>query len=327
MASNDSIKPHQSRANGHRAFRSTWNTSASDPLNAQPLWQFPGYNSQPDTTGRPTQCTAAMLRENYDEFGTEKLTCSSLLRMGEEGFSSNRPGGANSTQDHIQRGYYEHGGFAWGSSPFLDSNNGVSQDSDPHSAISASSHTITPSSPGATVWLSVADSAYGSLPNSSHGSGSSQADSMMHASHYFTISEDGISHGENVHAPLSVGTASEPHTLAETDGASTTKAGHTEQIQRLRQDAHSKVEKRYRMNINSKIEQLRRILPGSPSLEQQCLNQFNASYNSRRRKSGTELSKGDILSLAITNVQQLQHEVQQLTSQNMELKEKLALRR
>ena len=247
--------------------------------------------------------------------------------MGQEDFLSSHPGGANSTQDHIQRRNYEHGDFTWVPSPFLSSNHGVNQDSDPYSAMSPSSHTITPSTPGGTAWFSVADSAYGSLPNSSHGSGSSQADTMMHASHYFTNPEEEMSPGESGQAPPLAGTASNQQTFAETDGPATTKAGHTEQIQRLRQDAHSKVEKRYRMNINNKIEQLRRILPGSPSLDQQCLSQFNASYNPRRRKSGTELSKGDILSLAITNVQQLQHEVQQLTSQNMELKEKLALRR
>jgi Helix-loop-helix DNA-binding domain len=313
--------------NGHRAFNTTWETSASRPSNAQPLWQYPGYSSHSDTTGRQTQFTAASLPDHYDGFELEKLTCSTLSRMGEEESLSGTRRGPNSTQDHIQKGYYDRGSFAWGPSSFINSSPEAIPDSDPRSAISPSSQAFTPSTPGGPAWLSVVDSAYGSLENSSHGSGSSQADAMMHASHYFTNPEEENSPGGNSQSPTMVAAASNQQAFPETEGAATTKAGHTEQIQRLRQDAHSKVEKRYRMNINSKIEQLRRILPGSPSPEHQCLSQINTSYNPRRRKSGTELSKGDILSLAITNVQQLQNEVQQLTSQNNELREKLALMR
>ena len=314
-------------ANQHRnswvSAGSFYEVDYTNPSNAQPLWQFPGYSPQPGTTGSHTQCTAAILTGHHDGLESEKLTCSSLSQIGEEEVLSAQPEGATSTQDRIQRRYYEHGGFAWGPSPFITSSPETVQDSDPCSAISPSSHALTPSTPGG-AWLSVADSAYGSVSNSSHGSGSSQADAMMYASHYFTSPGEGHSPGAQSRSP-SIVTASNQQGPPKTDGATTTKPDHTEQIQRLRQDAHSKVEKRYRMNINSKIEQLRRILPGTSLPEHQCLSQTNTFYNPRRRKSGTELSKGDVLSLAITNVQQLQNEVQQLASQNMALREKLAL--
>ena len=149
----------------------------------------------------------------------------------------------------------------------------------------------------------------------------------MHADHYFAIGEEEASPRGTGQAPLLAGAGSEKETSPDVREVSTTKAGHPEQNPRSRQDAHSKVEKRYRMNINNKIEQLRRILPISSSSEHQCLSQIGTSCNPRRRKSGAELSKGDVLSLAISNVQQLQNEVQQLASQNMELREKLALMR
>ncbi len=61
-------------------------------------------------------------------------------------------------------------------------------------------------------------------------------------------------------------------------------------------------------------KQLREILPNNPSPDRPAF----------RRKSGTELSKRDILSLTITNIERLQFEVQDLASQNRELKARIA---
>ena len=93
---------------------------------------------------------------------------------------------------------------------------------------------------------------------------------------------------------------------------------------RSRQDAHSKVEKRYRTNINNKIEQLRRILPANPALENQYGDPVDTFPGSRRRKCGTELSKRDVLSASILRLEQLELEVRQLSLENQQLKSKVA---
>ena len=176
-----------------------------------------------------------------------------------------------------------------------------------HPAMSPGAHTVKPTAPSASAWVSVADSVYGSLPDSSHGSGSSPSESMMRAPHHFT--------SPDVENSLNGELQAQSAYAAGLQDAPTNKTS--------RQDAHSKVEKRYRMNINTKIEHLREILRSNPSPGQQFYANFTSI--SGRRKSGAELSKRDILDQTISLLQNLQYEVQQLTSQNMELNEKIAL--
>lgn len=146
----------------------------------------------------------------------------------------------------------------------------------------------------------------------------------MHATHYFAKPNVELSPSGNSEAPSAAATnAQKLQENSTTERASSNEAAPGEQKDRLRQDAHSKVEKRYRMNINSKIQQLKDILPSNPSSGKRPLN-VNPGYSSRRRRSGAELSKRDILSLTITNMERLEFEVQQLTSLNKELKDQIA---
>ena len=166
------------------------------------------------------------------------------------------------------------------------------------------------------------DSAYWSLAESAHGTcaGSSNRDRGSE--------ERGVYLGSNGEASLAA-----PSDISQLDdlGAPYDTPGvrvvEPEKKERSRQDAHSKVEKRYRMNINNKIEQLRRILPPNPVFEHQHGILVDNFQSTRRRKSGTELSKRDVLSASILRLEQLEQEVQELTSENIELKQKIAFLR
>ena len=273
-ASIDSFQPHKSRDHGLQIFNPTWQTVESTPSNAEPVWRLPDYTLQPDSEGYQKEEIVAILPEYYVNSDPENFTCSGFSRMRVDDYLSSETEAANSIQDRIQRGYHDDADLAWGLSPLTTSSQERFFHRGCRSARSPSSHTLTPSTPGGPAWLSVADSAYGSLPNSRHGSRSGQADAMMHAGHYFAIPEEGDSPGETGQAPLLARMGAKNETLPDVGEVSTAKAGHTEQNQRSRQDAHSKVEKRYRMNINNKIEQLRRILPTNSSSEHQCLSQI-----------------------------------------------------
>jgi Helix-loop-helix DNA-binding domain len=197
-----------------------------------------------------------------------------------------------------------------------------------HCATTEMSPTSGPTTPADYAWSSVADSAYGSLPPSNHGSQSSHAKSMMHATHYFTSpkfekpearAKDGCP--SSLNSPIE-----QNFPLHETESRSPAPQGKDKE--RLRQDAHSKVEKRYRMNINNKIEQLRRILPcdQNPKGLQFLADIKTSGDSTRRRRSGTvqDLSKRDVLTQTISHIEHLQTEVQQLTTQNMALRQRMS---
>jgi hypothetical protein len=156
--------------------------------------------------------------------------------------------------------------------------------------------------------------------DSTYGSGSSQADSMTHATNYFPGSDMENRMEDKGRSPRF--TSIKQENLSEMASVPNSTA-HADQT-RHRQDAHSKVEKRYRMNINSKIEQLRRILPITCPPGDQSSSLIVAPHGSRRRKSGTDLSKQDVLSMTINYVERLQSEIQDVTSQNLELKGRIA---
>ena len=182
-----------------------------------------------------------------------------------------------------------------------------------HPAISPSWQALTLSTPSCSAWAALGDSGYGTLTNSSLGSASSLDNSMMHSTHCFADANLEDSPCGTSEAPSPAATGSK---LAR--GQTTHKPANAGQRGGLRQYAHSKVEKRYRMNINSKIEQLKDMLPLESHLEIQPLAEI--SSGSRHHKRGAELSKHDVLTRTIGLLLQLQDELRQLKCQNIKLK-------
>jgi Helix-loop-helix DNA-binding domain len=281
--------------------RSSFNTSFGNRLpieasNGQHVWQH--YNFQPDYANQGLQASAMEMSPRHDQCDGVSLEGLDSSRTAYEECLMHGAEANYSPQDSNQEEYRRNSYYTCSPSPLLADNYAEYSPTAQCSTMSSVPQTFIPSPPADSAWVSVADSAYGSLPNSCHGSGSSQADSMMHATHYFDA------------APATTITDS-----------TTPRQSHVEHRDRSRQDAHSRVEKRYRLNINSKIQELREFLD-NPSTGKQFFN----TTTSRRQKSGAELSKRDVLSRTITHLTQLEAEVQQLTSQNIELKnEKLAL--
>lgn len=308
----DSLRTHPAEGTGGGNFANRVSIPAST---SQHVWQLPNWNSQPGYSNPGIQATA------IDTFAPHDMWNSNDWNQSD--FSN--PSHRDSVVSEAESAYPSHGPVPEEFGQNLDfacrhpnarasSYGELSSTGEPLTP-SPYSHAISPSTPGGSAWISVADSAYGSLPSSSHGSGSSEAESMMHATHYFASTNAENSPGCKIEAPSrTVTNLSHLQTSPTNDVPTTLKATPADQKDRLRQDAHSKVEKRYRMNINSKIQQLREILPNNPTCERPSL----------RRKSGTELSKRDILSLTITNMERLQFEVQNLTSQNRELRARIA---
>ena len=269
-------------------------------------WQVSGFNSESksirhDKHGGPPPTVP------YDTLGTNTPRSSNFAQNGADDFVPNKSDPSCLLRNGVLKEYHESTDFRLAHSPSIASNCGETIFGGPYSATSPPPHALG--------WLPVADSTYGSE--------SSHAECMMQAPHYFFCSEVENSPSEKNQASSTVVTKSYQQPRQEMGAETAAKTFHAEQT-RMRQDAHSKVEKRYRMNINSKIEQLRRILPNESCPEHQSPNHSNASCSSRRRKSGTDLSKRDILSMTISHVEQLQSEVQHLTSENLGLKEELA---
>jgi Helix-loop-helix DNA-binding domain len=298
--------------------------------NAQQIWQYPVWPSHPDYASHDAHDITMHRSPDNDAFHSE---ISSNLQETMGGLNFSRPQSDEfliygSEAPHSPRNPMQkdrHGRVHSGWSPPLSippTSRGYPAPAF-ESTVSPFSPAITPSTPVGSAWVSVAGSAYGSHPNSSPGSGSSPADSMMQGTHYTAVANvENSSSGNSEPASAVLANA---HILQANSTAELTfnhKAAPADPKDRLRQDAHSKVEKRYRMNINSKIQQLKDILPSVPSPSGK--RSSNPGFSSRRRRSGAELSKRDILSLTITNMERLQYQVEQLTSLNKELTDKIA---
>lgn len=202
------------------------------------------------------------------------------------------------------------GQISWQYSPMSTALNDPSPSSQ-HPSVSPFTQTMSPAP--------VSDSAYWSMPESNQGIGSTSVNRER-------TSQDSSTHpGEENATP--------PTTPSDVDRRDVVSGHHLNHYRHLRadrgdrsrQDAHSKVEKRYRTNINNKIEQLRGLLPSNPALENQYGDPVDSFPASRRRKCGTELSKRDVLSATILRLEQLELEKRDLAVENQELKEKLAL--
>lgn len=213
----------------------------------------------------------------------------------------------------------ENASSTWGTSPLATSSYDEIPSYCTPSEISPSWQTTSPSTPSRSAWISIADSGHGNFTNSSHGSRSSQADSMMHATHYFANTNLGYSPCAHAGVPFTA-TLDSPQTRE----TPIKKPGGSGQRARVRHDAHSKVEKRYRMNINSKIEQLKDMLTVDCPPRKQSLTETTSVGGSRNRKSGAELSKRDVLTRTISLLLHLQDELQQMKCQNLELKAEIA---
>jgi hypothetical protein len=297
--------------------------------NPQHIWQLPVWPSQPDYTSHEMHRITVDTSPHHDAFHpeissnpTENFTDLNFSRPPVEEFLIYGSEAPHSPRDLMQKDCHGRAHSEWASPLSINPTYGGCPAPGSDSTMSPFSPAVNPSTPIGSAWVSVAGSAYGSLPNSSHGSASSPADSMVQATHYFAQPNVENSPGGKSEAPTA--TAANAHTLRGSLTADMTfnhKANPTDQKDRVRQDAHSKVEKRYRMNINSKIQQLKDILPTIPPSGKRPLN---PGFSSRRRRSGAELSKRDILSLTITNMERLQFEVEQLTSLNKELTDKIA---
>lgn len=283
--------------------------------NAHLAWQSLNYNSQSHCANYEAHDITADLSPCHDGFDGSDFSPTAM-----EALFLNQFAAPQSPMDSRPNEYHENIQSTWSASTSMASNNRHLANNGALQLMSPFSHAVNLATPGGSAWASVPDSAYGSLPNSSHGSGSSEAESMMHATHYFDLPE------RRLEAPCAP-TSNASRRASAGDGLSTSTAASAEQRDRLRQDAHSKVEKRYRMNINNKIQELRHLLSSNPSLAKQSFSNNPSIGGLRRRKSGAESSKRDILDQTINLLQNLQHEVQQLTSQNMELKEEIAVMR
>ncbi|ERF71430.1 hypothetical protein EPUS_06812 [Endocarpon pusillum Z07020] len=279
------------------------------------VWQLPNWNSQPGYSNPGIQAMAIDTFPPHDVWDPNDWNQSNFSNPSHRDSVVSKAESAYPSGSPVPEEFGQNLDFACRHPNARASSYGDLSSIGERLTPSPFSHAISPSTPGGSAWISVADSAYGSLPGSSHGSGSSEAESMIHATHYFASTNAENSPSCTIEAASrTVTNLGHLQTSPINDVPSTLKATPADQKDRLRQDAHSKVEKRYRMNINSKIQQLREILPNNHSCERPSL----------RRKSGTELSKRDILSLTITNMERLQFEVQNLTSQNRELKARIA---
>jgi Helix-loop-helix DNA-binding domain len=310
----------------HMASQIPLQAEESTLPNGQLIWQLPSYNAQLDSRVHDVQSTAAAVFSPFESYGSEQSGSLVFSQMDADNFWLSELEGPRTFQGTTES-EHENLSSVWTASPLMASTYQEISSPCPRLTMSPSWQVVTPSTTSTSAWISAHDSAYGSPPSSGHGSGSSQAHSMMNATHYFANPDMKDSPGDSSEAaPMS--TADPRHqALSKVEVAPAAKAAGAAQT-RSKQHAHSKVEKRYRMNINSKIEQLRRILPSNPQPNRQSLTYINkCGTTSSRRKSDTELSKGDVLSRAISHVQQLRNEIHQLTSQNIELKEKLALLR
>ena len=308
----DSLRTHPSEGNSSGNFANRVSIPAST---SHHVWQLPNWNPQPNYSNPGIQATAIDTLPPHDVWNPNDWNQLDFSNPSHEDSIVSKAELAYPSRSPVPEEFCQNLDFAGRHPNARASSYGDLSSTGEPLTPSPFSHAISPSTPGGSAWISVADSAYGSLPSSSHGSGSSQAESMMHATHYFasTNAENSPSCKIEAHS-RTVTNLGRLQTSPTNDAPSTLRAAPADQKDRLRQDAHSKVEKRYRMNINSKIQQLREILPNNHSCERPSL----------RRKSGTELSKRDILSLTITNMERLQFEVQNLTSQNRELKARIA---
>jgi hypothetical protein len=238
----DSFRAHQFTENGVATFDESWKARTPSVASKVHLdWQLSGYYNHSDSTAPELQRTAAPILPNHVDYEPWKPSGFESSRLGYEQFLPDVSEPSRQTQDPLQY-KQEDVSSAWNSSPPIASR---------HEEV-LSPCTYATSSPN-SAWVSIADSSYGSLPNSSHGSGSSEEDSVLHASDYFECSNVGNFTGD-IQAQSAAATAST------VEGTSTSKADRAEQRDRVRQDAHSKVEKRYRMNINStyRLGQLRK---------------------------------------------------------------------
>jgi Helix-loop-helix DNA-binding domain len=310
----------------HMASQISLQAEESTLPNGQFIWQLPSYNAQLESRVHDLQSKATAVLSPFERYESEQTGSLVFSQMDADNFWLRELEGPRTFQGPTES---EHENFStvWTASPLMASTYQEISSPCPRLTISPSWQAVTPSTTSTSAWISVHDSAYGSPPSSGHGSGSSQAHSMMNATHYFANPDMKDSPGDSGEGASMATTDPRHQALSKVEVAPAVKAADAAQT-RSKQHAHSKVEKRYRMNINSKIEQLRRILPSNSQPNLQSPTYINkCGTTSSRRKSDTELSKGDVLSRAISHVQQLRNEIQQLTSQNIELKEKLALLR
>jgi hypothetical protein len=238
----DSFRAHQFTENGVATFNGSYKArTPSVASNVHLDWQLSGYYNHSDSTAPELQSTAAPILPNHADYEPWKPSGFESSRLCYEQFLPDVSEPSRPTQDPLQY-KQENVSSAWNSSPPTASH---------HEEVLSPCTYSTP--PPDSAWVSIADSSYGSLPNSSHGSGYSEEDSTLHASGYFACSNVGNFAGD-IHAQSAIAAAST------VEAASTSKVDRAEQRDRVRQDAHSKVEKRYRMNINSmyRLGQLRK---------------------------------------------------------------------
>lgn len=298
--------------------------------NAQPIWQYPVWPSHPDYASHDMHDITMHPSPHDEAFHPE--TSSNLPEI-VAGLNFSRPPGEEfliygseapqSPRDQMEKERHGRVLSEWASPLSIPPTNRGYPAPVFESTMSPFSPALTPSTPIGSAWVSVAGSAYGSHPNSSPGSGSSPADSIMQGTHH--IAKANVENSPSRNSEPASAVSASAHILQANSTAEMTfnhKAAPADPKDRLRQDAHSKVEKRYRMNINSKIQQLKDILPSVPAPSGK--RPSNPGFSSRRRRSGAELSKRDILSLTITNMERLQYQVEQLTSLNKELTDKIA---
>lgn len=276
--------------------------------NSHQDWQIPDYYSHSDSTAREIQSTVTIVSPNH-RFEAAKSNNYDSSQIGFEHSSE----GTRLVRCPFQY-EQEKPSIAWGTSWIAASNY-----EETHSPCADSEFAITPCTPSDSRWISLAESAHGSNSSASHGGGSSEAESMMDTSCYFAYPDSGNPPDGDLHTSAVSATNSRHQANSAMGRGSATKAAQVEHKDRLKQDAHSKVEKRYRMSINNQINQLR-LLINNLSPEEQVRANTNQTT---RRKSGTELSKRDVLTRAISQLEHLHHQVEILTSQNTELKRKL----
>jgi Helix-loop-helix DNA-binding domain len=300
--------------------------------NAQHIWQYPVWPSHPDYVSHDMHDVPMNPSPHVEAFHPE---ISSNLPDTVGGLNFPPPPGEefltyeseepHSPREPMQKERHRRVHSEWASPLSIPPTNRGYPAPVFESTMSPFSPAITPSTPIGSAWISVAGSAYGSHPNSSPGSGSSPADSIMQGMHYISTAKaetSPIGNSEPASAVSANAHILQSNSTSTAELTFNAKAAPADPKDRLRQDAHSKVEKRYRMNINSKIQQLKDILPSVPPPSGK--RPANPGFSSRRRRSGAELSKRDILSLTITNMERLQYQVEQLTSLNKELTDKIA---